>query len=144
MDFSKNCASIDEAGFTLHTRRNQDPSLKGTPAKSTVPTGKCVTFTILGAISQACIINVGVKTPEPASSKKRRARKAFRKKLSLFCLFLFIHLHIFEAMSSRLIVCDVCKTTFSELSKLGLHNYRSHSTEVNVLVQTRCASETEQ
>ncbi|KAI8876678.1 hypothetical protein K501DRAFT_261755, partial [Backusella circina FSU 941] len=29
---------------------------------------------------------------------------------------------------------DVYKTTFSELSKLRLHNYRLHSTEVNVLV----------
>lgn len=73
MDFSKNCVFIDEAGFNLHTQRNHGRSLKGTPAKGTVPTGKGVTFTILGAISQAGIINIGVKKPESASSKKRRA-----------------------------------------------------------------------
>lgn len=73
MDFSKNCVFIDEAGFNLHTQRNHGRSLKGTPAKGTVPTGKGVTFTILGAISQSGIINIGVKKPESASSKKRRA-----------------------------------------------------------------------
>lgn len=73
MDFSNNCVFIDEAGFNLHTQRNHGRSSKGTPAKSTVPTGKGVTFTILGAISQAGIINIGVKKPESASSKKRKA-----------------------------------------------------------------------
>jgi transposase len=70
MDFSKNCIFIDAVGFNLHTQRNHCRSLKGTPAKSTVPTGKGVTFTILGAISQAGIINIGVKKPELASKKR--------------------------------------------------------------------------
>ncbi|KAG1152233.1 hypothetical protein G6F37_002253 [Rhizopus arrhizus] len=73
MYFSKHCIFIDEAGFNLHTQRNHGRSLKGTPAKSTVPTGKGVTFTILGVISQAGIISIGVKKPELASSKKRKA-----------------------------------------------------------------------
>jgi hypothetical protein len=64
MDFSKDCAFIDKAGFNSHTQRNHGRSLKGTPAKSTVPTGKGVTFTILGAMNQAGIINIGVKKPE--------------------------------------------------------------------------------
>jgi transposase len=72
MNFSKNCVFIDEAVFNLHTQRSHGRSLKGTPAKSTVPTGKGVTFTILGAISQAGIINIGVKKPESASSEKER------------------------------------------------------------------------
>ncbi|KAG0944558.1 hypothetical protein G6F57_002252 [Rhizopus arrhizus] len=72
MDFSKNCVFIDEAVFNLHTQRSHGRSLKGTPAKSTVPTGKGVTFTILGALSQADIINIGVKKPESASSEKER------------------------------------------------------------------------
>ncbi|KAG1452568.1 hypothetical protein G6F46_012474 [Rhizopus delemar] len=61
MDFPKNCVFINETGFNLHTQRNHGRPLKGTPAKSTVPTGKGVTFTILGAISQAGIINIGEK-----------------------------------------------------------------------------------
>ncbi|KAG1468826.1 hypothetical protein G6F56_003614 [Rhizopus delemar] len=69
MDFSKNRVFIDEVGFNLHTQRNHGRSLKGAPAKSTVPTGKGVTFTILGAISQADIINIGLKKQELASSK---------------------------------------------------------------------------
>ncbi|ORE08860.1 hypothetical protein BCV72DRAFT_322519, partial [Rhizopus microsporus var. microsporus] len=59
MDFSKDCVFIDEAGFNLHTQRNHGRSLKGTPTKSTVPTEKRITFTILSAISQAGIINIG-------------------------------------------------------------------------------------
>lgn len=53
MDVFKNCVFIDEAGFNLHTQRNHGRSLKDTPTKSTVPTGKGVTFTILGTISQS-------------------------------------------------------------------------------------------
>ncbi|KAG0749715.1 hypothetical protein G6F62_011135 [Rhizopus arrhizus] len=71
MYFSKNCIFIDEADFNLHTQRNHGRSLKGTPAKSTVPTGKGVTFTILGAISQAGIINIGVKKLESVSKKRK-------------------------------------------------------------------------
>jgi transposase len=78
MDFSKNCVFIDEAGFNLHTQRNHGRSLKGTPAKSTVLTGKGVTFTILGAISQAGIINIGVKKPESASKKRKADGKEIK------------------------------------------------------------------
>lgn len=72
LEFVKNCVFIDEAGFNLYTQRNHGRSYKGKPAKNIVPTGKDVTFTILGAIPQAGIINVGVKKPESASSKKER------------------------------------------------------------------------
>lgn len=78
MHFSKNCVFIDEAGLNLHIQRNHGRSLKGTPAKSTVPTGKGITFTILGAIYQAGIINIGVKKPESASSKKKKERQMVR------------------------------------------------------------------
>ncbi|KAI9272474.1 hypothetical protein BY458DRAFT_489622 [Sporodiniella umbellata] len=57
MDFSKNCVCIDEAGFNLHKQRSHGRSLKGTPAKGTVPTEKG-------------IVNIRVKKPESASKKK--------------------------------------------------------------------------
>ncbi|KAI9259282.1 hypothetical protein BY458DRAFT_517344, partial [Sporodiniella umbellata] len=72
MAFSKNCVFIDEASFNLHTKRNHNRSLKGIPAKGTVPN---VTFAILDAISQADIINIEVKKPRPASSKKKKKKK---------------------------------------------------------------------
>ena len=71
MDFSKSCVFIDEADFNLHTQRNHGRSLKGTPAKSTVLTGKGATFTMLGAISQAGIINIGVKKQNQLLKKKK-------------------------------------------------------------------------
>ena len=74
LDFAKNCVFIDEAGFNLHTQRNYGRSRKGTPAKGIVPTAKGVTITILGAMSQAGVIDISLKKPQAVSvSKKRKA-----------------------------------------------------------------------
>ena len=50
LDFARNCVFIDESGFNLHIQRNFGRSLKDTPARGTVPTGRGVTVSILGAI----------------------------------------------------------------------------------------------
>ena len=74
LDFAKNCVFIDDAGFNLHTQRNYGRSRKGTPAKGIVPTAKGITITILGAISQAGVIDISLKKPQAVSmSKKRKA-----------------------------------------------------------------------
>ena len=73
MNFNKNCVFIDEAGFNLHTQSNFGRSIKGTPAKATVPASKGISITILGAISDAGVIDVSLRKPTAASTKKRRA-----------------------------------------------------------------------
>jgi transposase len=74
LDYGKNCVFIDEAGFNLHTQRNYGRSRKGTPAKGIVPTAKGITITILGAISQAGVIDISLRKPQAVSiSKKRKA-----------------------------------------------------------------------
>ena len=70
MDFSKNCVFVDEAGFNLHIQRSFGRSLKGTPAKGTVPTGRGVTVSILGAISEAGVIDISLKKPHTAKVVK--------------------------------------------------------------------------
>ena len=72
LDFTKNCVFIDEAGFNMHTQRNYGRSPKGTPAKGTVPTGKGVNVTILGAISEAGVIDISLKKPQAGSTSKKR------------------------------------------------------------------------
>lgn len=72
LDVVKNCVFIDEADFNLHIQRNFGRSFQGKPTKGTIPTRKSVTFTILGAISQAGIIDISVKKPEAVSAKKRK------------------------------------------------------------------------
>jgi hypothetical protein len=77
LDYAKNCVFIDEAGFNLHTQRNYGRSRKGTPAKGIVPTAKGITVTILGAISQAGVIDISLSKPQAVSiSKKRKANDA--------------------------------------------------------------------
>jgi transposase len=72
--YDKNCVFIDEAGFNLHTQRNYGRSRKGTPAKGIIPTARDVTITILGAISDAGVIDISLKKPQAVSiSKKRKA-----------------------------------------------------------------------
>ena len=72
--FTLNCVFIDEAGFNLHTQRNYGRSQKGASAKATIPTAKGVTITILGAISQAGVIDISLRKPQAVSvSKKRKA-----------------------------------------------------------------------
>ena len=74
LDFTRNCVFIDKAGFNLHTQRNYGRSRNGTPAKGTIPTAKGVTITILGAISQAGVIDISLRKPQAVSvSKKRKA-----------------------------------------------------------------------
>jgi hypothetical protein len=72
MDYGRNCVYIDVAGFNLHTQRNYGHSRKGTPAKSIVPTAKGITIIILGAISQAGVIDISLRKPV-STSKKRKA-----------------------------------------------------------------------
>ena len=68
MYFARNCVFIHEAGFNLRTQRNYSRSRKGTPAKSVVPTTKGITITMLGAISQAEVIEILLKKPQTVST----------------------------------------------------------------------------
>ena len=72
LDFANNCIFIDEAGFNLHTQRKFGRSLKGTPAKDTVPTGRGVTVSILGSITDAGVIDISLKQPQAAAMSKKR------------------------------------------------------------------------
>jgi len=72
LDFARNCVFIDESGFDLHIQRNFGRSLKGTPARGTVPTGRGVTVSILGAISEAGVIDISLKKPQAATAVKKR------------------------------------------------------------------------
>src|ERR1700730_9388499 len=72
LDFARNCVFIDESGFNLHIQRNFGRSLKGTPARSTVPTGRGVTVSILGAIAEAGVIDISLKKPQAATVVKKR------------------------------------------------------------------------
>jgi hypothetical protein len=72
MDFAKICVSIDEAGFNLHTQRNYSRFRKGTSAKRVVPTAKGFIITIVGAISQAGVIDISLKKPQAVSTFKKR------------------------------------------------------------------------
>jgi hypothetical protein len=77
LDFCKNGIFNDEAWFNLHTQRNYGRSRKWTPGKGTVPTAKGITITILGAISQAGVIDISLKKPQAvAISKKSKENDA--------------------------------------------------------------------
>ena len=56
----------------MHIQRNFGRSLKGTPARGTVPTGRGVTVSILGAISEAGVIYVSLRKPQAVSASKKR------------------------------------------------------------------------
>jgi hypothetical protein len=76
LGFTKPCVFIDEAGFNLHTQRNFGwRSLRSTPAKGTVPTARGVTVSILGAISEACVIDISLKKPQDAPVAKKEENK---------------------------------------------------------------------
>lgn len=47
-------------------------SKRGTPAKTTVPTNRGVSITILGAICNAAVINISLRKPEAVASSKKR------------------------------------------------------------------------
>jgi hypothetical protein len=72
MDFCKNCVFIDEADFNLHMQRNYGRSRKGSPAKGIIPTARHVTITILGAISDAGVIDISLRKPQAISTSKKR------------------------------------------------------------------------
>jgi hypothetical protein len=46
--------------------------LKGAPAKGIVPTGRGVTVTILGAISEARVIDICLKKAQAVAMSKKR------------------------------------------------------------------------
>jgi hypothetical protein len=72
LDFCENCVFMDEARFNLHTQINHGRSRKGTPAKGTISTAKGVTITILGAISDAGIIDISLRKAKAVSRSKER------------------------------------------------------------------------
>ncbi|KAI9026002.1 hypothetical protein CLU79DRAFT_691671, partial [Phycomyces nitens] len=71
MNFLTNCVFLDESAFDINMKRSRAWSRKGTRAIVTRPTTRANTTSILGAISAAGLIAVGVKKPRPA--KKRKA-----------------------------------------------------------------------
>ncbi|KAG1448905.1 hypothetical protein G6F46_011069 [Rhizopus delemar] len=71
MNFLTNCVFLDESAFDINMKRSRAWSKKGTQAIVTRPTTRANTTSILGAISAAGLIAVGVKKPRPA--KKRKA-----------------------------------------------------------------------
>ncbi|KAG1392301.1 hypothetical protein G6F58_012540 [Rhizopus delemar] len=65
MNFLTNCVFLDESAFDINMKRSRAWSKKGTPAIVTRPTTRANTTSILGAISAAGLISVGVKKPRP-------------------------------------------------------------------------------
>ena len=47
-------------------------AMKGTSAKDTVPSGKGASISILGAISEAGVIDISLKMPQAVSTSKKR------------------------------------------------------------------------
>lgn len=72
LDFETNCVFIDEAAFHINLKRTMAWSVKGERAIVETPTTRANTTTILGAISPFGIINVKVRRPYVAPSKKRK------------------------------------------------------------------------
>jgi hypothetical protein len=71
MNFLTNCVFVDESAFDINMKRSRAWSRKGTRDIVTRPTTRANTTSILGAISAAGLITIGVKKPRPA--KKRKA-----------------------------------------------------------------------
>jgi transposase len=70
MNFLTNCVFLDESAFDINMKRSRAWSKKGTRAIVTRPTTRANTTSILGAISAAGLITVGVKKPRPAKKRK--------------------------------------------------------------------------
>jgi hypothetical protein len=64
MNFLTNCVFLDESAFDINMRRFRAWSEKGTRAIVTWPTTRADTMSILGAISAAGLITVGVKNQD--------------------------------------------------------------------------------
>lgn len=72
MDFESNCVFIDEADFHINMKRSFAWSRVGTRAIVKTPKTKSKMTTILGAISPHGTVNVKVRIPKVAQSKKRK------------------------------------------------------------------------
>jgi transposase len=70
MNFLKDCVLLDESTFDINMKRSRAWSRKSTRAIVTLPTTRANTTSILGAISAASLITVGVKKPRPAKKRK--------------------------------------------------------------------------
>ncbi|KAG1449480.1 hypothetical protein G6F46_009912 [Rhizopus delemar] len=71
IDFLANCVFLDKSTFDINMKRSRAWSRKGTRAIVTRPTTRANTTSILGVISAAGLITVGIKKARPA--KKRKA-----------------------------------------------------------------------
>jgi hypothetical protein len=65
------CSSMRQDSICIHSE-NYGRSRKGTPAKSVAPTAKGITITMLGAISQAEVIEILLKKPQTVSTLKKK------------------------------------------------------------------------
>jgi transposase len=70
MNLLTNCVFLDESAFDINMKCTRAWSRKGTHAIVTWPTTRTNTTSILGAISAAGLITVGVKKPRPAKRRK--------------------------------------------------------------------------
>ncbi|KAG0776658.1 hypothetical protein G6F22_012420 [Rhizopus arrhizus] len=70
LDFTTNCAFLDESAFHINLKRGMAWSKKGTPVIVTVPTTKANTTSILGAISATSLINVSLRVPKRIKKRK--------------------------------------------------------------------------
>jgi transposase len=72
IDFESNCVFIDEAGFHINMKRTFAWGRVGKRAIVKTPKTKSKTTTILGAVSALGVVNVKVRLPKVAQSKKRK------------------------------------------------------------------------
>ena len=70
MNFLINCVFLDESAFDINMKHRRAWSKKGTRTIVTRPTTRANIISILGAISAAGLITVGVKKPRPANKRK--------------------------------------------------------------------------
>ncbi|CEG75084.1 hypothetical protein RMATCC62417_10190 [Rhizopus microsporus] len=70
MNFLTNCVFLGESAFDINMRRSRAWSKKGTRAIVTRPTTRASTTSILGTISAAGLITIGVKKLRPAKKRK--------------------------------------------------------------------------
>ncbi|KAG0737146.1 hypothetical protein G6F57_009621 [Rhizopus arrhizus] len=68
LDYTKNCISIDEAGFYINMRNSWTGSAVGTPAQVEIEKIRSPSHTIIGAIHCTNIIHV-VMQKQPLKSK---------------------------------------------------------------------------
>ncbi|KAK4513180.1 uncharacterized protein ATC70_012975 [Mucor velutinosus] len=72
MHFLTNCVFLDESAFDINMKRSRAWSKKGTRAIVTRPTTRANTTSILGAISAAGLITIGVKKNQDLQRRERR------------------------------------------------------------------------